>query len=179
MDEITQCLTGGGVVALPTDTVYGLAATFEAVDALFELKGRSRQSPILVLAANLDQIEPYLDNPPKSFFWLARDYWPGALTLVVSVKGDLPQGVQMEGTCGFRIPNHPLALELLSQTGPLAVTSANLAGEPPARSADKVAFDVPVLDGGPASGEPSTILKWDGAKWQLLRTGKVVPLLPQ
>ncbi|MGE3954859.1 MAG: L-threonylcarbamoyladenylate synthase [Parachlamydiales bacterium] len=179
MDEIIKHLKRGEVVALPTDTVYGLAAPFAAVDKLFALKGRSPHQPILILAATLDQIEPYLENPPQSFYWLARDYWPGPLSLVVPVKGDLPQACQQEGSAGFRIPNHPLALEVLAEVGPLAVTSANRSGEPPAKKAEEVHFDVPILAGGAASGEPSTILKWEGARWELIRMGKVVPLLPQ
>lgn len=173
---ILDVLENGNVIAVPTDTVYGLAAHFDAAEKLFALKGRRPDHPIPILAASLDQLLPFLDHPPLSLFQLAHHCWPGALTMVVTAR-NLPKSLIAEGnTGGFRIPNHPLLLDLLEKAGPLAVTSANLTGEPPATTAEEVATifpHLPILDGGRCDGTPSTVIAYRDNRWYLLREGGV------
>ena len=156
------------LVVIPTDTVYGLAAnafSAEAVQKLLNAKGRDRQSPPPVLVANLNMARALVEVLPDAAEKLAETFWPGALTLILrsqpSLEWDLGETKQ---TVALRVPDHKIALALIEETGPLAVSSANLTGEP-AATTPKQAFDylgesVEVyLDGGPSpKGEASTIL---------------------
>lgn len=156
------------LVVIPTDTVYGLAAnafSAEAVQKLLNAKGRDRQSPPPVLVANLNMARALVEVLPDAAEKLAETFWPGALTLILrsqpSLEWDLGETKQ---TVALRVPDYKIALALIEETGPLAVSSANLTGGPAATTA-KQAFDylgesVEVyLDGGPSpKGEASTIL---------------------
>lgn len=171
----------GGVVGLPTDTVYGIGVDplqEEAVAALFELKGRPPGRPIGILvdslerAAELGAIEgPALD--------MARAHWPGALTLVVPTRVVLPDwvGDSHSRTVGLRVPDHPVALELLEAAGPLSVTSANLTGEPETLTdagARAVFGDrVHYVAGTSPGGSPSTVVDATGSELVVLREGPV------
>ena len=160
------------LVVIPTDTVYGLAAnafSAEAVQKLLNAKGRDRQSPPPVLVANLNMARALVEVLPDAAEKLAETFWPGALTLILrsqpSLEWDLGETKQ---TVALRVPDHKIALALIGETGPLAVSSANLTGEPAATTA-KQAFDylgdsVEVyLDGGTSpKGEASTILDLTG-----------------
>ncbi|MBS0621506.1 MAG: threonylcarbamoyl-AMP synthase [Verrucomicrobia bacterium] len=182
--EAIKRLLEGEIVALPTDTVYGVGANFRdlvAVEALYSLKGRDVAKPLILLAADLREIESFLLFIPHGFYEMAADYWPGALTLVLPVDTSrIPGRVRADLlNCGFRIPDHPLALEVLRKTGPLAVTSANLSGGASCTSAEEVeaAFGhkLPLLNGGPClDGVASTILAYDQKNWKLIRQGSVV-----
>jgi L-threonylcarbamoyladenylate synthase len=173
----------GDLVVLPTDTVYGLGAdafTPAAVTALLRAKGRGRDMPVPVLVgswAALDGLVLFLPHRARD---LVEAFWPGGLTLVVehapSLMWDLGDA---RGTVAVRMPLHPVALELLKANGPMAVSSANRSGQPPASTAqeaqDQLGDDVYVyLDGGP-SGEPvaSTIVDLTGEQPRLLRDGAV------
>jgi tRNA threonylcarbamoyl adenosine modification protein (Sua5/YciO/YrdC/YwlC family) len=160
------------LVVIPTDTVYGLAAnafSAEAVQKLLNAKGRDRQSPPPVLVANLNMARALVEVLPDAAEKLAETFWPGALTLILrsqpSLEWDLGETKQ---TVALRVPDHKIALALIEETGPLAVSSANLTGSPAATTA-KQAFDylgdsVEVyLDGGTSpKGEASTILDLTG-----------------
>ena len=131
-----QALRQGEIVGLPTDTVYGLAVVptdAAAVERLYQLKGRPRYKPLALLVASRQDAESLveLDEVGRG---LADRHWPGALTLVARTVRPLPEwvGDPVRATVGVRMPDHGFAVELLEWSGPLAVTSANLSGEPPA-----------------------------------------------
>lgn len=156
------------LAVIPTDTVYGLAAnafSAEAVEKLLNAKGRDRQSPPPVLVANLNMARALVEVLPDAAEKLAETFWPGALTLILRSQPSLDWDLgETKQTVALRVPDHKIALALIEETGPLAVSSANLTGEPAATTA-KQAFDylgdsVEVyLDGGPSpKGEASTIL---------------------
>ena len=168
MRHAKQTLGRAGLIVLPTDTVYGIGAdafSAFAVNALLEAKGRGRQSPPPVLIPSLDTLRALADNPQAITFKLAEKFWPGALTLIVRAQRSLSWDLgETKGTVALRIPDNEITLALLKEVGPLAVSSANLTGEPAATNiadAQKY-FDKKVgvyLDGGPtSSNKPSTIL---------------------
>lgn len=168
MRQAKQTIGRAGLIVLPTDTVYGIGAdafSAFAVNALLETKGRTRQSPPPVLIPSLDTLRALADNPPAITFKLAEKFWPGALTMIVKAQRSLSWDLgETKGTVALRIPNNEITLALLKEVGPLAVSSANLTGEPAATSADEAEkyFEGKVgvyLDGGPSkSNKPSTIL---------------------
>lgn len=173
----------GRLVVLPTDTVYGLGAdAFDAsaVAALLEAKGRGRDMPVGVLVGSWHTVEGLVYSVPESTRELIRAFWPGALSLVVqqapSLQWDLGDA---RGTVMVRIPLQPVAIELLRQTGPMAVSSANVSGRPAANTApearDQLGDLVDVyLDGGRAQQQAaSTILDLTGPEPRILREGPV------
>ena len=179
LDELTEALSDGKVVAVPTDTVYGLAADPRlagAVDRVFRLKQRPESFPLPVLIAEADTAAGLAVLTPQADRLVAR-YWPGPLTLVLARRPGT--GFELGGdpsSIGLRCPASPRLKELLARTGPLAVTSANRHGEPPLRTAQEVrehfgAGVVTVLDGGRCAGEPSTVVSLRGAALQCLRQG--------
>lgn len=129
----------GGLVVLPTDTVYGIGAAAgnaAAVARLLEVKGRGRHMPPPVLISGPEQLNGVAAGVPPTARALIRAFWPGALTLILDADPSLGWDLGETGaTVALRMPNHPLALALLRATGPLAVTSANLTGQPPATDA--------------------------------------------
>lgn len=173
----------GEVVVLPTDTVYGIGAdafTPAAVDALLAAKRRGRDMPVPVLVGSWTTLDGLVDTLPDTADRLRRAFWPGALTLVVRHAASLAWDLgDAAGTVAVRMPLHPVAVELLARTGPMAVSSANVSGSPPAASAAEaerqLGDDVAVyLDAG-QSGEPvaSSIVDCTVSPPRLLRTGAV------
>lgn len=173
----------GSLVVVPTDTVYGLAAdafSAAAVQALLDAKGRGRQSPPPVLIPNNDALYALADSVSDTALKLAEAHWPGPLTMIVRSQPSLHWDLgETKGTVALRVPNNKVVLALLAETGPLAVSSANLTGEPAALSA-KQAFDylgekVEVyLDGGEAElGEASTIVDLTSDKVRIVREGVI------
>ena len=156
------------LAVIPTDTVYGIAANAfspEAVQALLDAKGRGRQSPPPVLIANLNMARALVETLPDAAIKLAETFWPGALTLILKAQPSLSWDLgETKGTVALRVPDHKIALALIEETGPLAVSSANLTGEPAATTCSQahgyLESSVQVfLDGGPSpKGEASTIL---------------------
>jgi tRNA threonylcarbamoyl adenosine modification protein (Sua5/YciO/YrdC/YwlC family) len=156
------------LVVFPTDTVYGLAADAfspTAVRALLAAKGRGPQSPPPVLIANTNTLAALAETVPEVAKKLAATFWPGALTMIFNAQGSLTWDLgETKGTVALRMPDHKIALALLEETGPLAVSSANLTGEPAAttcqQAADYLEAKVAVyLDGGNSpKGEASTII---------------------
>lgn len=175
-------LKAGRLVVMPTDTVYGIGAdAFDsaAVNALLSAKGRGRDMPVGVLVGSWHTIEGLVFSMPAGARELIRAFWPGALSLVVvqapSLQWDLGNA---HGTVMLRMPLHPVAIELLRQVGPMAVSSANVSGQPPAvdvadaRNQFGDLVDV-YLDGGPAAQQAaSTIVDLTGAP-RILRPGPV------
>ncbi|MBU3705750.1 MAG: threonylcarbamoyl-AMP synthase [Mycobacterium sp.] len=176
-------VSSGRLVVMPTDTVYGIGAdAFDsrAVAALLAAKGRGRDMPVGVLVGSWHTIDGLVYSVSDDARELIRAFWPGALSLVVqqapSLQWDLGDA---RGTVMLRMPLQPVAIELLRQTGPMAVSSANVSGQPPATTADEARrqlgdlVDV-YLDGGTAEQQAaSTILDLSGPQPTILREGPV------
>jgi tRNA threonylcarbamoyl adenosine modification protein (Sua5/YciO/YrdC/YwlC family) len=159
----------GELVVLPTDTVYGIAADAfnpEAVARLLKAKGRGRQSPPPVLIPGIPTLDALAETVPDEVRALVAEFWPGGLTVILPARSSLAWDLgETRGTVALRMPSHPLALEILSETGPLAVSSANLTGEPAAMTAaqaqeqlgESVAVYLEAGEAGTAyDAEPST-----------------------
>jgi tRNA threonylcarbamoyl adenosine modification protein (Sua5/YciO/YrdC/YwlC family) len=173
-------LRGGRLVVMPTDTVYGIAAdafNSAAVSALLSAKGRGRDMPVGVLVGSWHTIEGLVYTMPDGARDLIRAFWPGALSLVVSQAPSLQWDLgDARGTVMLRMPLHPVAIELLREVGPMAVSSANVSGRPPATDADDARgqlgdlVDV-YLDAGPSARQAaSTILDLTGPVPRILRS---------
>jgi len=162
-----QCLKAGGIVAIPTDTVYGLGTdpfNPSAVQKLYTVKGRPDGNPIPLVLSSVSDIHRFSRNLPDFFFHLTDRFWPGGLTIVIESKGLLPVLTAGGNTVGVRIPNNPLLLEILQAFGgPMAITSANLSGEPPATAVEEIGKELGsridmIVDGGKTPGPiPSTV----------------------
>jgi tRNA threonylcarbamoyl adenosine modification protein (Sua5/YciO/YrdC/YwlC family) len=183
LDEAAATVGRGGLVVLPTDTVYGLGADAfdrEAVAALLAAKGRGRSMPVPVLIGSWRTLDGLIERTTPQVRDLIQAFWPGALTLVVrhvpSLRWDLGEG---RGTVAVRMPLHPVAIELLGRTGPMAVSSANISGRPPATTADEAIAQLGgaaeiYLDGGAcADAVPSTIVDCTGDVPLVVRAGAV------
>jgi tRNA threonylcarbamoyl adenosine modification protein (Sua5/YciO/YrdC/YwlC family) len=161
----------GDLVVFPTDTVYGIAADAfnpAAVQRLIYAKGRTRQAPAPVLIPSIPTLDALAQNVPDEVRALVEKYWPGGLTIILASQSSLDWDLgETHGTVALRMPSNPIALELLSETGPLAVSSANHTGKPPATTAAEAermlgsAVSV-YLDDGPGGTVPSTIVDATG-----------------
>lgn len=180
IEAAAAVLRSGGIVAVPTDTVYGLAAEpfhTGACDRLFALKRRPRTIELPVLVADADQAMALAIAVPVAAERLMARYWPGPLTLVLPRRPDLNADLGTDdATIGIRCPNHPAPLALCREVGPLATTSANRHGEPPAATAQEVADRLGhgvelILDAGRCGGSPSTVVDCTGTEPRLLRQG--------
>lgn len=179
-ERAVSALEDGHCIVIPTDTLYGLAASLdrpEAIDRLFELKGRPAGVPIAVLVASSEQAEALVEFTPLAS-QLAETWWPGPLTLVLDGRADVAERVGSDtGTVGVRLPDHDLVRALAERVGPLATTSANRHGEPTAAEATGVAEALPdvevVLDGGRCGEVASTVLDARGDQPVVLRQGAV------
>lgn len=200
----TELLTGmrlarvaigrGELVVVPTDTVYGLAADAfspEAVQRLLDAKGRTRQAPPPVLIPGIPTLDALAETVPDEVRALVAEFWPGGLTVILQARASLQWDLgETRGTVALRMPNNRLALELLSETGPLAVSSANLTGQTAASTAQDaeamLGDSVTVyLDGGPVgedysgheAGTGSTIVDAtalaDGGELRIVRHGVI------
>jgi L-threonylcarbamoyladenylate synthase len=176
-------LKAGRLVVMPTDTVYGIGAdAFDgaAVSALLAAKGRGRDMPVGVLVGSWHTIEGLVFAMPDGARELIRAFWPGALSLVVTQAPSLQWDLgDARGTVMLRMPLHPVAIEVLREVGPMAVSSANVSGQPPAVDADEArrqlgdAVEV-YLDAGPAAQQAaSTIVDLTGTSPRILRPGPV------
>ena len=177
-----EALRAGLAVALPTDTVYGLAADVSvpgATDRIFELKHRPHDVDLPVLVADADQALGLATAVPESAIALMTRFWPGAITLVIPRAPDLAADLgEDDATIGVRCPDHAVPRALCAIVGPLATTSANLHGEPTPETAGRVAevFGdalAVVLDGGPCAGSASTVVDCTGVEPKLLREGRI------
>ena len=176
-------LRTGELVVLPTDTVYGIGADAfypSAVMALLAAKGRARDMPPPVLVGTVRAASALIEDLGPYGQDLIDEFWPGGLTIVCRANRSLNWDLgDTRGTVAVRMPLHPVALELLKETGPLAVSSANRTGEPAATTAaaaqEQLREDVSVyLDGGPCTADvPSTIVDLTGEVPRLLRAGAV------
>jgi len=182
LPQAVAVLQRGGLVAFPTDTVYGVGAmAFEAaaVQRLYEVKGRSAEKAIAVLVAGEADLARVARALTPSARTLAHRFWPGPVTLVVPKHPALPEAVSALPTVGVRQPDHAVAQALLALAGPLAVTSANLSGQPSATTAEAVLAQLDgridlLLDGGPTpGGVASTVIDCTAEPPKILRLGPI------
>lgn len=181
-DELVGIMRGGGLIAVPTETVYGLAGNGldeKAVAEIYEVKGRPEVKPLSLMVHDAASMERYCENVPPQAYTLAKKFWPGPLTIVMKATPCVPEIVRAGGeTVGLRCPDHPLTLELLEKSGvPFAAPSANPSGEPSPKNADSVLkyFDGKidaVLDGGECGiGCESTLIDLSRTPYRILRQG--------
>lgn len=183
--DLARQLAGGEAVLFPTDTLPALAARPEAAASLWRLKERPANKPLILMGADLPQLIEALEVPwQEAWMEQARRSWPGAFTLVLPIAGVITSSLHPGGaTLGLRVPACLAAQELLRRSGPLATTSANRSGQPPAATAAEAARQfpgLPLLDPLPwpaGSGQASTVLAWRAQEeattdpWTVLRSG--------
>lgn len=184
--QAAELIAAGGLVAVPTETVYGLCCSAldeMAVRQIYELKGRPEVKPLSLMVHDFDQARRWCRDIPPAAYALAERFLPGPLTIILPSQENVPSIVRAGGsTVGIRCPDHPLTLELLRQlNGPMAGPSANPSGAPsPKCAADVLAYfdgEIPgVLDGGACGiGVESTILDMSRTPYRILRTGALSP----
>ena len=189
------------LVSFPTDTVPALAARAEHAELIYAAKQRPPEKPLILMGASLADLLPYVtgsDEAIQTWRSLTTKHWPGQLTLVLPASDRTPSTLNPlnTGTLGIRVPNHPIALQLLSLTGPLSTTSANLSGQPPltlqadiaSTFPDALTLEIDALktDGvetegsktgavaeTSTSGQPSSVAFWTAPGWNILRHGNV------
>ncbi|MGA7932006.1 MAG: L-threonylcarbamoyladenylate synthase [Kovacikia sp.] len=196
-EYVAQARSGASVVSFPTDTVPALAVHPDRADLIYQLKQRSLDKPLILMAARISDLWSYVNGSPLEYqIWqqVAERYLPGALTLVLPASDRVPPTMNPKDSTsiGVRVPDHAIARAILTQTGPLATTSANRSGQPPLLTTAEIEHQFPqVLTLAPAeglalspqfqpatataiaSGVPSTVAKWTGAGWEILRQGAV------
>jgi L-threonylcarbamoyladenylate synthase len=184
IEEGVGILKKGGVIAFPTDTVYGLGAdafNSTAVERIYEIKDRSKSHRFPLLVADVKQLAALAEPIPELAWFLAAQFWPGGITLVLSKRDSLPAHLASGSTIAVRIPNHPTSLTLLELLArPLVGTSANISGQPPALTAHEVRQQLAgridlIIDGGRCpGGKQSTVLDITREPPVVLRQG-IVP----
>lgn len=177
----------GQLVSFPTDTVPALAVRPDCSELIFAAKGRSQDKPLILMGDSLQSLLPYIAETEAQKDWqqVVEQHWPGALTLVLPASPLVPKVMNPTAskTIGVRVPSSKIAIAILSQTGPLATTSVNRSGEPPLETIAAIEAEFPqVLTLEPSElehtqpgtpGVPSTVAKWTGIGWQILRQGSV------
>ncbi|MCU0544825.1 MAG: L-threonylcarbamoyladenylate synthase [Oscillatoriaceae cyanobacterium Prado104] len=184
---VEGAISGENIVSFPTDTVPALAAKPDRSELIFAAKRRNQDKPLILMAAAAGDLWPYVQGSPKELqVWqqVTERFWPGALTLVLPASAKVPVAMNPidPSTIGIRVPDFPLARKILELTGPLATTSANLSGQSPLESIPEIEAQFPeVLTLAPSelpattagSSLPSTVAKWTGRGWEILRQGAV------
>ena len=182
MEKIKQELEKGGAVVLPTETVYGLFAKAldeKAVDHVYQLKRRPRDKALNLNVAHLDDILNFSKNQPPYLQKLVDSFLPGPLTIILEANDKVPYWVNSDlTTVGFRMPSHPITLELIREFGPLIGPSANISGRASGISFQEILkdFDQEVLgfeDDTFLTGQDSTIIDLSGSKVKILRQGSI------
>lgn len=184
LEEAIGVIQRGGVIAFPTDTVYGIGASLEhpaALRRIYDLKGRAPDKPLPILIARPEFVHQLSPDVDDRLIELARQFWPGALTVVMSASEDLPAEVKApDNTIGVRLPNHSIPLSIAERAGgAIATTSANKSGEEAAHAAAEIqdafggAIDI-VLDGGFSPQEnASTVIRVVDGEIIILREGVI------
>ena len=182
IQQALHVLNQGGLVAFPTDTVYGLGAFVfdgKAVESIYIAKDRPIEKAIPVLIGDGDDMQRVGTDIPEIAYRLATRFWPGPLTVVIPKKPTLPESVSATDTVGVRVPDHDVARALLRAAGPMAVTSANISGQPSASTTEEVFAQLGgridlILDGGRTpGGVPSTLIDCTGNQLEILRAGPI------
>jgi L-threonylcarbamoyladenylate synthase len=177
-----EILKAGGLVAFPTDTVYGVGALAfdgKAVESIYAAKNRPIEKAIPVLIGDKDDLEKVGIHIPASAHKLASRFWPGPLTILVPKRADIPESVSATSNVGVRVPDHDVARALLRAAGPMAVTSANISGRQSPVTAEEVyeqlggRIDL-IIDGGQTpGGVPSTLVDCTMSELKVLREGPI------
>jgi L-threonylcarbamoyladenylate synthase len=182
IERALQVLRNGGIVAFATDTVYGLGALAfdnQAIESIYAAKDRPIEKAIPILIGDLEDLDKISDDIPNMALRLAARFWPGALTCVIPKKSTLPPAVSSTPTIAVRIPDHPDTRALLRSAGPMAVTSANISGQPSPSTAQEVYNQLKgrialILDGGKTiGGIPSTLVDCTSENPLILREGPI------
>ena len=179
-----KILQKGGVIAFPTDTVYGLGAdafNSTAVEKIYEIKSRPKHQQFPLLIADVKQLSTLAEPIPEIAWFLARRFWPGGLTFILSKRDSVPAYLTSRPTIAVRVPNHPVCLALIQHLGnPLIGTSANISGQPAALTAEEVGQQLGgkidfVIDGGKCpGGKESTVVDVTHEAPVILRQG-IIP----
>ncbi|MBV8887698.1 MAG: L-threonylcarbamoyladenylate synthase [Chroococcidiopsidaceae cyanobacterium CP_BM_RX_35] len=186
LEALVAGVNAGYLISFPTDTVPALAARPERADLVFTAKRRSQSKPLILMAATPAELWSFtFGSTDEQLIWqqVAQAYWPGALTLILPASECVPPAMNPNDpkTIGLRVPNNTVARNILSRTGPLATTSANLSGQLPLLTMAEIAAQFPdvlipsreLLAVESGIGIPSTVVKWMGSHWEVLRQGAV------
>lgn len=185
LQHALDTLRNGRLVAFPTDTVYGLGALAfdgKAVESVYFAKNRPVEKAIPVLIWDVSDLGKISDDVPERTRALASRFWPGPLTVLVPKKLTLPESVSATSTVAVRVPDHPVARELLRVAGPMAVTSANISGQTSPSTAQEVLAQLNgridlIIDGGRTPGGiPSTLVDCSSDEIKILRAGPITLL---
>ena len=183
LEVLINSAKAGKLISFPTDTVPALASLPAQAELIYTAKQRSLDKPLILMAAKAEDLWDYVKgNQTEYQIWqeVVSQYWPGALTLVLPASEKIPQVMNPTDptTIGIRVPNHPLAHNILAQTGPMATTSVNLSGQPALENRAEIEVNFPDVLTLEAIeykglGIPSTVAKWTGNDWQILRQGVI------
>lgn len=184
--DLVKGALAGALVSFPTDTVPALASLPHKAELIYAAKQRSQDKPLILMGAKAEDLWSYVTGSSEELaIWqqVAAKYWAGALTLVLPASERVPKEMNLADptTIGLRVPKSAIAQQILSQTGPLATTSANLSGHAPLLTmaeiestfADVLTLLPTELGIESSIGVPSTVIKWVGSNWQTLRQGAV------
>ena len=182
ISELVSKLRKGSLALFPTDTLPALCSYPEFSKKIWTIKKRPANKPLILMGGCLDDLFEFVKPCAiEDGLKLAKIYWPGALTIVLPTVGDISKNLNSNSnSLGFRVPSLKLARDLLTQTGPLATTSANISGRSPVKNALEASTQfpgIPILAPVPwpnSSGIASTVIEWKEGKWNLLRSGSVV-----
>jgi L-threonylcarbamoyladenylate synthase len=182
LPQALDILRSGGLIAFPTDTVYGVGALAfdgKAIESIYTAKDRPIEKAIPILIADTEDMEKVGMDIPQTAYRLAARFWPGPLTCVIPKQPTLPEAVSATSTVGVRVPDHEVARALLRAAGPMAVTSANISGGPNPSTAEEVYTQlngrIPlIIDGGKTpGGVPSTVVDCSTNELKILREGPI------
>ena len=183
LEILIKAAKAGKMISFPTDTVPALATIPRQAELIYAAKQRSFDKPLILMAAKAEDLWDYVQGGNREYqIWqkIVNQNWPGALTLVLPASDKVPRVMnpQEPTTIGIRVPNHPIAQTILAQTGPMATTSANLSGQPALETKAEIKAQFPevlTLESTEYQGLgiPSTVAKWTGNNWQILRQGSI------
>jgi L-threonylcarbamoyladenylate synthase len=184
LENLIIAAQAGNLVSFPTDTVPALATLPDRAESIFQAKQRSQDKPLILMVSDPAELWQFTQGTEAELaIWqaIADRYLPGALTLVLPASDRIPavMNPRQDKTIGLRVPAHDIARSILAQTGALATTSANLSGRSPLLTMAEIQADFPqvvclkIEADLPTSGQPSTVIQWSDASWQILRQGAV------
>jgi L-threonylcarbamoyladenylate synthase len=182
LQSAEKILKSGGVIAFPTDTVYGVGALVsnrEAISRIYAVKGRGKEKALPVMISNPSELDQVARQPDIKVGRMVEHFWPGPLTVVLQRHPALPTEISSLETVGIRVPEYRFVLDLLAAVGPMAVTSANRSGDASPTSASQVLAGLGgridlLIDGGTTPGDqPSTVVDCTGEYPRILRAGPI------